>query len=204
MSLSQRGNSAIIIIILILIVGLIGFVGLQPGGFLSKKIIQGVPSQESTTPITQWLTFKSTDPSFSLKYPNDWVYEKRGEGNADNILALTFTPKGEELSQVNNVTLRVLEKKGSLTVQDWVSTYTTSYEQDDKRIIDKPYVLFKVKDIQNSTIKERDVIHYTMETIAGGKAKGTIVASDKNIFVFLGLEGKAEQTRMQMVESLEF
>lgn len=204
--ISQKGFSPLFVIVgIVVVVVIIGYVGLQPGGFLSKKLVQDIPSQNSSAPVNQWLTFESTDPIFSVKYPSDWVYQKAGEGNSDNLIALTFIPKeANAAAKANGVTLRVLSKKNATNLQDWVNKYTTHYAQDDTTVEGKGYILYKVKSISNTKVGERDAITYSLETVAAGKGDGTILASDKYIFVFLGLSGKAEDVRNQMISSLSY
>jgi hypothetical protein len=98
----------------------------------------------------------------------------------------------------------VLDKKGATTLQDWVNKYTTHYDQSAKEVEGKGYILNKVTNVSNDKIGAKNVIQYSTDTVSAGKADGVLVASDKYIFVLIGLSGKAEDVRKQMAESLTF
>ncbi len=203
---SQKGSTLLWLIIgVVLLIVVVGYVGIKPGGFLSKYILQNASSTSSSVPYEQWLTYEGTNPKFSVKYPSDWGYQIREGDESGNLIVLQFMPKGGSTeAKVNNVTVRVLDRENATTLQDWVNKYTTRLAPDDPTVQGKDYTLYKVKDISNAKVGERDVINFSTDTVAAGQADGTMIASDKYVFIFIGLSEKAEDIRSKMISSLSF
>jgi len=201
---SQKGSTLLWLIIgVILLIIVVGYMGIKPGGFLSKYVMQNIPSTSSSVPYEQWLTYDGTNPKFSVKYPSDWGYQIREGGESGNLIVLQFMPKGGSTeAKVNNVAVRVLDRKNATTLQDWVNKYTTRFTPDDPAAQDRGYTLYKVKDISNAKVGEKDIVSFSTDTVAAGQADGTIIASDKYVFIFIGLSGKAEDVRSKMISSL--
>lgn len=199
----QRGSVLVVILLVIVVLVVVGFITLQPGGLLSKALIQNLPTKDTSAPISQWVAYESTDPKFTLKYPPDFTYKKmQGE---NNVFALAFQPSEGGLAKVNSIVLRVLNRNNAPSLQDWANKYVISYESDDERVQDKGYVLFGVKDMNNATVGGKKAITYTLDNpYIGGKSEGTMLMSNQYVFVFLHPQGKADSTYKQMVESLAY
>lgn len=200
---SSTGRTLIYVIIgVVLFALIIGYLGMQPGGFLLKWAIQNTPSQESSIPVSEWKTYESVNPKFSLKYPSDWVYQKGSEGNEDNLLVINFFPGGEgNTRKFSTVVLRVLDKKDALNLQDWVNKYTTSVEENASQ---EKFVLYGAKEITDIKIGEKNVITYTFNTFTAGKAEGILVMSDKYVFAFVNSAGKTQNIKLKMIKSLAY
>ncbi|MDO8658105.1 MAG: hypothetical protein Q7K55_05165 [Candidatus Levybacteria bacterium] len=204
---SSSGRTTIYVIVgIVLLVLIVGYLGIQPGGFLLKWMIQNAPSQESSIPVSEWKTYESINPKFSLKYPSDWVYQVESVENSTDLFLVTFLPGGgDDVKKLSAEVLRVLDKKDAISLQDWVNKYTTSDDTADKT--DTPggkYILYGVKDITDIKIGEINAISYTFDTFSGGKAEGTLVMSDKYVFAFVNSIGKAQTIKPEMIKSLTY
>ena len=123
----------------------------------------------------------------------------------NNVLALAFQPAEGGLAKINSVVLRVLDRNNAPSLQDWTNKYVISYDSNDERVQGKGYILFGVKDMNNTTVGGKEAIIYTLENpYVSGKSEGTMLMSDQYVFVFLHPQGKADNTYKQMVESLSY
>lgn len=206
-STSSSGGRVLIYVIIgiVLFALIIGYLGIQPGGFLLKWAIQNAPSQESLVPVSEWKTYESVNPKFSLKYPSDWVYQVESVENTTNLFLVAFSPEGgDNVKKLSTIVLRVLDRKDAVNLQDWVNKYTTS--DDTLSGEDTPggkYILYSVKDINDIKVGEISAISYTFNTF-GGKAEGTLIMSDKYVFAFVNSAGKAQNIKPEMIKSLSY
>lgn len=206
---SSSGRTFIYVIFGIVIFALVvGYLGIQPGGFISKTMIQKVPSQNSQVPFEQWSTYSNENPKFSIKYPTDWVYQIReGSGAPDNLLTVAFLPNtGNAIDKTNVIMVKVLNRKDAVSLQDWVNKYTTRLYSDvaAEQGKDKGVALFGVDSISNTKIGNRDAITYIFKSNSAGEANGVILMSENYVVSLLSLQGKAEDTKAKMIESLSF
>lgn len=159
------------------------------------------------SPTFAYLLYKSTNPVFSVSYPNTYRVEKDlfGYKRIKAIYATSFVPYDKTKLESDSIFLTVFDRAGGVSLSNWVGSNTTPYKKDDAKLGGKTYAYYNVTDKKVVKVGDKDGQEFTVNyPESNTKLIYTVLASPKYIFLLSYTPGTVVDVYQKMLTSLEF
>lgn len=185
-------NKTLVIAVIGIIVIVIGYFAIKI--FFTPRVIETIPPVSTSIPISQWLTYTSQTPQFSIQYPNDWQYQAKPISDPNTLLHVTFSPQDTKVSRQNQVIVTLYKNENTGNIDDWIKNLITDAF---KSISISNYSL------TNQTIGQNNVKYLSANLpVSLGKLECYFLVKDRYIISLMSIGGYAPGIKEKMIQTI--